>query len=199
MRKYDFQYSFTRFTSVYEYFIPTTRRKANLAPATLILLIEAEALPAVVGHLLALVDHHVDVLRVVQGLRLAPYDGDGGGDVGRPRRVAELHLVAVDGVAQQLGVHAGHPALDVELADKPGLDDELGDVVDLHPDALLKAGADQDLRSPSGRGVNARTESGAGPDARSDPVDAGDEDVVPAVLRGVVSASVPWNNRKCNV
>ena len=136
----------------------------------------------------------MDVVRVVQGLALAPDHGEGGGDVGRPGGVGELHLVAVDGVAQQLGVHAGHPALDVELADEPGLDDELGDVVHLHPNALLEAGADQDLRGPPGRGVHPRTEGGPGPDARPDPVDAGDEDVVPAVLRGVVSAAVAWNN-----
>ena len=61
----------------------------------------------------------MDVLRVVQGLRLAPDDGDGGGDVGRPRRVAELHLVAVDGVVNQLGIHTCHPTLNVELANKP--------------------------------------------------------------------------------
>ena len=61
----------------------------------------------------------MDVVRVVQGLPLAPDDGKGGGDVGRPGGVGELHLVAVDGVAQQLGVHAGHPALDVELTHKP--------------------------------------------------------------------------------
>ena len=167
-----------------------------LTPTTLVLLAQTETLPAVVGHLLAPVDQHVDVVRVVQGFALAPDHGEGGGDVGGPGGVGELHLVTVDGVAQQLGVHAGHPALDVELADEPGLDDELGDVVDLHPDALLKAGADQDLRSPSGRGVNARTEGGPGPDARADPVDAGDEDVVPAVLGGVVSAAVSWNNQQ---
>ena len=93
--------------------------ETNLAPSTLIFLVEAEAHPAVVGHLLAPVDQHVDVVRVVKGLRLAPDDGKGGGDVGRPRGVRELHLVAVDGVAQQLGIHARHPALDVELTDKP--------------------------------------------------------------------------------
>ena len=119
MRKYDFQYSFTRFTSVYEYFIPTTRKKANLAPATLILLIEAVAPLTVVGHLLALVKQHVELFWVVQRLRLVPDDGEGGGGVGRPRGVGELHLVAVDGVAQQLSIDTGHPALDVELADKP--------------------------------------------------------------------------------
>ena len=36
-----------------------------------------------------------------------------------PGGVGELHLVTVDRVAQQLGVHTGHPPLDVELADKP--------------------------------------------------------------------------------
>ena len=141
----------------------------------------------------------MDVVRVVQGLALAPDHSEGGGDVGRPRGVGELHLVTVDGVAQQLGVHARHPALDVELADEPGLDDELGDVVHLHPDALLQAGADQDLRGPPGRGVDPGTEGGPGPDAGPDPVDAGDEDVVPAVLRRVVSAAVSWNNEQCSL
>ena len=90
-----------------------------LTPTTLVLLTQTETLPAVGGHLLAPVDQHVNVVRIVQRLRLAPDDGEGGSDVGRPRRVGELHLVAVDGVAQQLGIHARHPALDVELADKP--------------------------------------------------------------------------------
>ena len=91
----------------------------HLTPSALVLLVKAEAHPTVVRHLLAAVDQHMDVIRVVKGLGLAPDDGEGGGDVGRPRGVRELHLVAVDGVAQQLGIHARHPALDVELADKP--------------------------------------------------------------------------------
>ena len=81
----------------------------------------------------------------------------------------------------------------------PGLDDELGDVVHLHPDAALEAAADQDLGAAPGRGVDPGAEGGPGPDARPDPVDAGHQDVVAAVLRSVVSTSVPWNNRKCNV
>ena len=100
----------------------TTKDKVeqtNLTPATLVLLVEAETHPAVIGHLLAPVDQHVNVVRIVQRLRLAPDDGEGGSDVGRPRRVGELHLVAVDGVTQQLSIHTGHPALNVELADKP--------------------------------------------------------------------------------
>ena len=165
----------------------------------MVLLVQAETSAAVGGHLLAPVDQHVDVVRVVQRLALAPDNGEGGGDVGRPGGVGELHLVTVDGVAQQLGVDTRHPALDVELADEASLDNELGDVVHFDPDALLEAGADQDLRSPTRRGVNSRTESRSRPDARSDPVYSCDEDVVTAVLRGVVSASVPWNNRKCNV
>ena len=44
----------------------------DLAPAALVLLVEAEAHAAVVGHLLAPVDQHVDVVWVVQRLRLAP-------------------------------------------------------------------------------------------------------------------------------
>ena len=94
-------------------------KDTNLTPTTLIFLVQAEAHPAVVGHLLAPVDQHVDVVRIVQRLRLAPDDCEGGRDVGRPGRVGELHLVAVDGVAQQLSIHARHPTLNVELADKP--------------------------------------------------------------------------------
>ena len=91
----------------------------HLTPSALVLLVKAEAHPTVVRHLLAAVDQHMDVIRVVKGLGLAPDDGEGGGDVGRPRGVRELHLVAVDGVAQQLSIHACHPTLNVELADKP--------------------------------------------------------------------------------
>ena len=61
----------------------------------------------------------MDVLRIVEGLRLVPDDGQGGGDAGLPRRVGELHLVAVDGLVHQLSIHTGHPTLNVELADKP--------------------------------------------------------------------------------
>jgi hypothetical protein len=43
-----------------------------LAPAALVFLVKAETHAAVVGHLLAAVDQHVDVVRVVQRLRLAP-------------------------------------------------------------------------------------------------------------------------------
>ena len=116
---------FTKFTPVYEQFIPTNRKKtkkinANLAPATLILLIEAVAPLTVVGHLLALVKQHMELFWVVQRLRLVPDDGEGGGGVGRPRGVGELHLVAVDGhgVLHQLGIHTCHPTLNVELAHK---------------------------------------------------------------------------------
>jgi hypothetical protein len=43
-----------------------------LAPAALVFLVKAETHAAVVGHLLAPVDQHVNVVRVVQGLRLTP-------------------------------------------------------------------------------------------------------------------------------
>jgi len=36
-----------------------------------------------------------------------------------PRRVGELHLVAVDDVAEQLSVDTCHPTLDVELTHEP--------------------------------------------------------------------------------
>ena len=61
----------------------------------------------------------MDVVRVVQGLALAPDHGKGRGHVGRPRGVGELHLVAVDCVGEQLGVDARNPSLDVELTHEP--------------------------------------------------------------------------------
>ena len=92
--------------------------KANLTPSALIFLIQAVACFAAACHLLALVDHHMKVFWVVQRLRPVPDDGKGGGHVGRPRRVGELHLVAVEGVLQTLGIHTRHPTLNVELAHK---------------------------------------------------------------------------------
>ena len=91
-----------------------------LAPAALVLLVQAEAHAAVVRHLLAAVDQHVDVVRVVQRLALAPDHREGRRHVGGAAGVGELHLVAVDRVREQLGVDARHPTLDVELADEPG-------------------------------------------------------------------------------
>ena len=90
-----------------------------LTPTTIVFLVQTETHSTVVGHLLAPVDKHVDVVRVVQGLALAPDDREGGGDVGGPGGVGELHLVTVDGVTQQLGIHTRHSPLDVELAHKP--------------------------------------------------------------------------------
>ena len=87
-----------------------------LAPAALVLLVQAEAHAAVVRHLLAAVDQHVDVVRVVQRLALAPDHREGRRHVGGATGVGELHLVAVDRVREQLRVDAGHPTLDVELA-----------------------------------------------------------------------------------
>ena len=60
----------------------------------------------------------MDVVGVVQGLALAPDDSEGGRHIGGPGGVGELHLVAVDGVAQQLGIHTCHTTLNVELAHK---------------------------------------------------------------------------------
>ena len=51
-----------------------TEKKTNLAPSTVILLVNAPAALTIVRHILALVDNHMDVLRVVKGLRLVPDD-----------------------------------------------------------------------------------------------------------------------------
>ena len=55
-----------------------------LTPTTLVLLLQTETLPTVVGHLLAPVDQHVDVVWVVQRLTLSPDYGERGSDVGGP-------------------------------------------------------------------------------------------------------------------
>ena len=81
----------------------------------------------------------MDIIGVIQGLRPAPDDGEGSGDVGGPGGVGELHGVAVDQLAQELGVDRGHAAFDVELADETGLDDELGDVIHLDPGGNRKS------------------------------------------------------------
>ena len=49
-----------------------------------------------------------------------------------PGVVGEVEVVAVDGIGEELGRHAGDPAFDVELAHEPGLHDELGYVVHLN-------------------------------------------------------------------
>ena len=74
---------------------------------------------------------------------------------------------------------------------EPGLDDELGDVVNLDPDGFLQTRRHEDLRGAPWSCIHPRAERGSGANARTDPVDPGDEDVVPAVLGGVVRATVP--------
>ena len=73
---------------------------------------------------------------------------------------------------------------------EPGLDDELGNVVNFHPDGLLQPRGHEDLRRASWSCIHPGTEGGSRTNARSDAVDAGDQDVVPAVLRRVVGAPV---------
>ena len=55
-----------------------TEKKPNLAPSTVILLVNAQAALTIVRHVLALVDNHMDIVRVVKGLRLVPDDGERG-------------------------------------------------------------------------------------------------------------------------
>lgn len=141
----------------------------------------------------------MDVVGIVQRLGAAPDDGEGGRDVGHARRVRELHVLAVDGVAEQVGLDVRHPALHVELAHKVLLHDELRDVlhlIDGNPftksiglapkkndenktglyldlDAALGAVRDEDLVGAAGAaagGVDARTEARTAADARPDPL-----------------------------
>ena len=74
---------------------------------------------------------------------------------------------------------------------RPGLDDELGDVVNLDPDGFLQTRRHEDLGRAPWSCIDPRAERGSGTNARTNPVDPGDEDVVPAVLGGVVRAPVP--------
>lgn len=131
----------------------------------------------------------MNIIRIVQRLRAAPDDGEGSRQLGRFRGVRELHRVAVDGVAQQLGVHARHPALDVELTHEARLDDELTNDMHLDFDGFLRARRDQNFRPVAGH-VDRRTEPGPGPVARSDAANARHEDVVAAVFGRVVRATV---------
>ena len=71
--------------------------------------------------------------------------------------------------------------------------DELGDVVHLDPDGFLHSRRHYDLRGASWSCVHPRAERRSRTNARANPVDPSDEDVVPAVFSGVVSASVPVN------
>ena len=74
---------------------------------------------------------------------------------------------------------------------EPGLDDELGDVVNLDPDGFLQTRRHKDLRGAPWSCIHPWAERGSGTNTRPNPVDPGDEDVVPAVLGGVVRATVP--------
>ena len=64
-------------------------------------------------------------------------------------------------------------------------------MVNLDPDGFLQTRRHEDLRGAPWSCIHPRAERGSGANARTDPVDPGDEDVVPAVLGGVVRATVP--------
>ena len=58
--------------------------KTNLTPSTVVLLVNTQAALTIVRHSLALVDHNMDIVRVVQGLRLVPDDGERSSDLWPP-------------------------------------------------------------------------------------------------------------------
>ena len=58
--------------------IVSTLTKTNLTPSTVIFLVNTQAVLTIVCHSLTLVDHHMDELWVVEGLRLVPDDGERG-------------------------------------------------------------------------------------------------------------------------
>ena len=138
-----------------------------MTPSAHVFIGECKAKSTIVGHFAAPVDENVDVVGIVEGFRSAPDDGERGGDVGSPGRVRELHVIAVDDVAEQLGAHVGHAALDVELTNEIGLHDELGNVLHFNFDALFDPVRHEDLGGDAGRRVDAWAESRAAADARA--------------------------------
>lgn len=131
----------------------------------------------------------MNIIRIVERLRAAPYDGERGRQLRRLGRVRKLHRITVDRIAQELRVDARNAALDVELTHEPGLDDELTDDMHLHFDGFFRPRRDEDFRPVAGR-VDRRTEAGPGPVAGADPADARHQDVVAAVLRRIVRTPV---------
>ena len=66
-------------------------------------------------------------------------------------------------------------------------------MVNLDTDGFLQTRRHKYLRGVSWSCTHPRAECGSRSNAWTNPVDAGDQDVVPAVLGGVVGASVPVN------
>ena len=64
-------------------------------------------------------------------------------------------------------------------------------MVNLDPDGFLQTRRHEDLRGAPWSCIHPRTERGSGTNAWTDPVDPSDEDVIPAVLGGIVRAAVP--------
>ena len=64
-------------------------------------------------------------------------------------------------------------------------------MVNLDPDGFLQTRRHKNLRGAPWSCIHPWAERGSGTNTRPNPVDPGDEDVVPAVLGGVVGASVP--------
>ena len=72
-------------------------------------------------------------------------------------------------------------------------------MVNFDPDGFLQTRGHEDLRGAPWSCIHPRAEGRPGTNARTDPVDSGDEDVVPAVLRRVVSAAVACNEEQSTV
>jgi hypothetical protein len=155
----------------------------------------------------------MNIVWIVQRLGPAPNDRKRGRQVGRPRRIDKLHVVAVDRVAEQLGVDASHPTFNVELANEAGLNDELTDDVHLDLDGLFDAGRHEDLAFFAG-GVDGGAEAGSGAVGGADALQgktenefwgekltilcnthahAGHEDVISAVFGRVVSTAMRFD------
>lgn len=96
-----------------------------LTPSAVVLGRQGQAHSAVVSHVATPVYYQMDVVWIIQRFRATPDHREWHGDVGCPRCVRKLGLLAINRVREEPCVHDRHTALYVELTDEPGLHDEL--------------------------------------------------------------------------
>lgn len=97
----------------------------TLAPATAEFLRQGKAHAAIIGHVTTSIDHHVNIVRIVQWLWTAPYNGEWYSDILRSWGVREFSVITINRVRQKSGIYTSHSSLNVELTHKSCLNDEL--------------------------------------------------------------------------
>ena len=94
---------------------------------------------AIIYHVSTPVDHHVNVVQIVQRLRALPDHCERRRYIRSFLHELEFHRLAVNGVIGEVRVHAGHPSFDVELAQEPDLRNGGPAYMNFHAYALLCA------------------------------------------------------------